>query len=199
MKDNSVLPARRPANADLQSHTSPRLRILVVEDDSCIRRLSTEVLLHSGYAVDSAQDGADAWEAITACNYDLLVTDNNMPKVSGIELLKKVRASRMSLPVIMATGLLPMEDFTQNSRLQPVAVLLKPYTCLELVEMVHTILRDAIVPADNPRLPVTAESRGNTLAQAGMSHPTFVENEEIRMPFLKAEALNGRVQISLPS
>jgi FixJ family two-component response regulator len=52
----------------------------VVDDDLAVRQLSAQVL---DYHVDAAEDG---WEALHAGNYDLLITDNNMPKVSGFEL-----------------------------------------------------------------------------------------------------------------
>jgi YesN/AraC family two-component response regulator len=59
--------------------------------------------------VDTAEDGEFGWEALQAKNYDLLITDNNMPKVSGLELVKKLRSARMALPVILASGAMPEE------------------------------------------------------------------------------------------
>jgi DNA-binding response OmpR family regulator len=112
----------------------------VVEDDVSIRKLSTEVLIHSGYAVDAAKDGAAAWEALQADSYDLMITDNSMPKVTGVELLKKLRAARMALPVIMTTGTLPKEEFTRSPWIQPAAVLLKPYSVTEFLETVRKVL-----------------------------------------------------------
>ena len=80
MKDNEQSQAGESASAPLQSQTNPPHRILVVEDDISIRRLNTEVLRRSGYEVDAAEDGAAAWEALNADSYDLMITDNNMPK-----------------------------------------------------------------------------------------------------------------------
>lgn len=124
-----------------QSQPEPRPRILVVEDDDDIRRLNTEVLSQHGYQVDAAEDGAVAWAALQADRYDLMVTDNAMPKVTGIELLKKLRAARMTLPVIMAAGTIPMAEFLRDPCLQPAATLLKPYTLDELVGTVREVLR----------------------------------------------------------
>ena len=66
--------------------TSPH-RILVAEDDHDVRRLNTEVLIDSGYHVDAAQDGAIAWDILQIKSYDLLITDYDMPKLSGLELV----------------------------------------------------------------------------------------------------------------
>jgi DNA-binding response OmpR family regulator len=116
----------------------------VVEDDYDLRQVNARTLIYSGYAVDVAEDGAAAWEALQANRYDLVITDNNMPRLTGIELLKKLYATRMVLPVIMATGTLPEEEFTRYPWLQPVAMLLKPYTIEELLETVKEVLRATI-------------------------------------------------------
>ncbi len=64
-----------------------------------------------------------------------------MPKVSGVELLKKLHSTPMALPVIMATGALPREEFTRYPWLQPAATLLKPYTGADLLGTVQEVLR----------------------------------------------------------
>ena len=141
MTDKNTSPAGEPASAPLQREPNPPHRILVVDDEPHIRQLSTKVLIHSGYHVDAAADGAAAWEALSADSYDLLITDHNMPKLTGVELLKKLRAARMALPIIMATGTLPKEEFTRYPWLQPAATLLKPYTIAELLGTVKDVLR----------------------------------------------------------
>jgi len=128
------------ASAPRQCHPKPTHRILVVEDDGDIRRLNAEVLAHSGYHVDAAEDGAAAWDTLQRNRYDLLVTDNDMPKVSGVELLHKLHAAHIALPVIMATGRLPAEEFTQCPWIQPAALLIKPYSFHELLETVRRVL-----------------------------------------------------------
>jgi len=117
-----------------------RQRILVVEDDSAIRRVNTEVLIYSGYEVDSAEDGAAAWGALQTNNYDLMITDNEMPKVTGVELIQKIKAAGLELPVIMATGTMPGDNFDPFRSLQPAITLLKPYTFDELLAAVKRVL-----------------------------------------------------------
>jgi len=143
MNYDPTMSARKPANADLPSQTSPPHHIIVVDDEPSIRQLNTALLSNSGYEVDSAEDGAAAWEALGAGDYDLIITDNNMPNMTGFELLKKLRAARMALPVIMATGTLPTEEFTRYPWLKPDATLLKPYTVAEMLRTVKKVLREA--------------------------------------------------------
>jgi DNA-binding response OmpR family regulator len=143
MIETLISPACEPASTPLQAQTNPPHRILVVEDDADIRRLNADVLSGAGYEVDAAADGAAAWNNLHSNDYDLLVTDNNMPKLTGFELLQKLRAARMIMPVIMATGTLPRQDFSASPWMQPEATLLKPYTTEELLHLVKKVLREA--------------------------------------------------------
>jgi DNA-binding response OmpR family regulator len=120
--------------------TNPCQRILIVEDEPDIRLLNTEVLRRSGYHTDVAEDGAVAWEALQLNTYDLLLTDNNMPKMSGVGLLEKLHDAHIALPVIMATGVLPKEQLDRHPWLQIQAILLKPYTVDELLQTVVNVL-----------------------------------------------------------
>jgi PleD family two-component response regulator len=88
-------------------HGDHPCRILVVDDKPAIRRLNSELLMEAGYEVDAVADGVMAWDALKRNHYDLLITDNLMPKMSGIELLEKLYAVHKFVPVIMATGTMP--------------------------------------------------------------------------------------------
>jgi two-component system cell cycle sensor histidine kinase/response regulator CckA len=112
--------------------------ILVVEDDNAIRELTTEMLIGFGYQVDDAPDGAIGWEALQAKCYDLLITDNAMPKLTGAEMVKNLQAAGMRLPVIMATALFPEEEVPPG--LGGVTTLLKPFRAADLLSAVKKVL-----------------------------------------------------------
>ena len=133
---------------------SPR-RILVVDDDVTIRRLSKAVLIHHGFQVDAAEDGAAGWDALRVNQYDLLITDNNMPNVTGVELVKKLRSADMTLPVILVSGLIP-DELNRNPRLLD-ATLLKPFTSQELLETVNHVLRAPEIPREQIHSPPRTE------------------------------------------
>ena len=141
MNAKVMLLAGVPPGVPMLDPPKPAHRILVVDDDDDIRQINAEVLALSGYHVDAAEDGAAAWDTIQRNRYDLLVTDNDMPKVSGVELLHKLHAAHIALPVILATGTLPTADFTQYPWIQPAALLIKPYSFHELLGTVRNILR----------------------------------------------------------
>ena len=127
-------------SAPAQHQLNHPQRILVVDDDDEIRRLNTVVLSGSGYKVDAAADGSVAWDTLKHNSYDLLVTDHKMPKVTGVELLKKLRAARMALPVILVSGMMPTTELSRHPWLQIDATLLKPYTSDELLATVKKVL-----------------------------------------------------------
>ena len=115
------------------------IHVLVVDDDAAICELCSEMLTGYGFSVDTAEDGAAAWQALKLKNYDLLITDNVMPKISGIELLKKIYDAQLNLPAILATGKLA-DEFAGEPWFQPVVVLRKPYSFEELFEAVNKVL-----------------------------------------------------------
>ena len=145
MNDHKLSPTGKN-KVPLRSPLRPPRRVLVVDDDPFIRQLNATMLSRSGYQVDAAEDGAAAWQALNRQNYDLLITDHNMPKVTGVELLEKLHGARMALPVIMATGAFPEDEFTQNPWLQPAATLLKPFTTDELLNTVRKVLHTNVLP-----------------------------------------------------
>ncbi len=146
MSENIIESAEESASGTLACATPPPHRILVVDDDESIRRINTMFLLRAGYEVDSVEDGAVAWDTLNTCSYDLLITDNNMPNLTGLELLRKVRDNNMALPVIMASGIIPTETFVQNPWLRPTATLSKPHTIEALLHTVRNVLQ-ALQPA----------------------------------------------------
>ena len=201
MKDNHISQVEEPAGASAQDRQDSTPHILVVEDDIVLRKLNTRVLLHSGYEVDAAADGAAAWEALNTDSYDLMVTDNNMPKVSGVELLKKLRVARMILPVIMATEALPTEEFARYPWLQPDATLLKPVSVGELLGTVKRVLREADKTAVGAQPLVYRDMEANKSSQAAepagpprqcpanCPHRILVVDEDSDLRLLYAEAL----------
>jgi DNA-binding response OmpR family regulator len=134
------IPAAKAISTPSPMPVNPSKRILVVEDDVTIRQLNAQVLLRSGYQVDAAEDGIAGWEALHAKKFDLLITDHNMPRLSGLELVKKVRLARMIMPIIMAAGMLPEEEIERHPWLQLAATLLKPFSGDELLETVKAVL-----------------------------------------------------------
>lgn len=122
-------------------------RILVVDDEPDIRRLNTKILCSHGYQVDSADDGISAWEIMQQNNYDLLVTDNQMSHLNGIELIKKLHDLDIIVPAVLATGVPPTEELKKHPGLPIKALLLKPYSVAALLATVSRVLDEMDGPS----------------------------------------------------
>ncbi len=131
---------REIAKTLAQKSNQPPHRILVVDDDNDVRQLSVDVLSGCGYEVDAAKDGADGWAALQARGYDLVITDNKMPRMTGIEMIEKLRTACMISRVIMATGNLPVFELTRKPWLKPDATLQRPFSNEALLTTVKKIL-----------------------------------------------------------
>ena len=79
-------------------------RILVLDDDVNILSIYALTLVRAGYTVDTAADGEQGWNALCTNDYDLLLTDNNMPRLTGVELVVRLRRAGITVPVIIITA-----------------------------------------------------------------------------------------------
>jgi DNA-binding response OmpR family regulator len=113
----------------------------VVDEDRDLRQLYAEALEGPGYHVDATDDGAAAWEALKANRYNLLITEHEIPSLTGVELIKMLRAARMALPVVIAAGRLPTHELARNPALLVAATLAKPFAVDELQDTVKHVLR----------------------------------------------------------
>jgi len=138
--ENQFTRAEQPAASPTRAEKIPPPRILVVDDNRASRQLQIELLRSSGYHVEAATDGAAGWEALRSHDYDLIITDNHMPKMTGLDLMENLHLSRMTTPVIMATGCPPTAEFVRKPWLKPEATLQKPYTNRELLDAISQVL-----------------------------------------------------------
>lgn len=96
---------RGVVSAPASSAAAARRRVLVVDDSITVREVERQLLRKNGYDVDVAVDGRDGWNALRAAKYDLLITDVDMPRMNGIELIRTVRREQRfaELPIIIVS------------------------------------------------------------------------------------------------
>lgn len=138
----------RPIGAEKGETTRGVRRILVADDSLTVRELERKLLVARGYAVETAVDGADAWNALRSGDYDLLVTDIDMPRMDGIELSRSVRAdSRLrDLPIIVVSYKDREEDRTRGLEAGADFYLPKSsYQDESLLKAVHELIGDPAV------------------------------------------------------
>jgi two-component system sensor histidine kinase and response regulator WspE len=105
---NKLVSVERPnqvGQADQDVRGGTRKRVLVAEDSLTVRELERKLLEHAGYGVDVAVDGMDGWNMVRAGHYDLLVTDIDMPRMDGIELVRVIKRdpNLKALPVMIVS------------------------------------------------------------------------------------------------
>ncbi len=121
-------------------------RVLVLEDELGFQTLLTEVLGGAGHEVVSAQSGAVALDLAAERPFDLLLVDNRMPGISGLEFLKRFRAIDPHAPVIIMTAYADVPVVVEAMRLGVIDFLVKPFSLDSLLPLVERSLRAAARP-----------------------------------------------------
>lgn len=117
------------------------MRILVVEDEKDLNRVISRRLESEGYSVDRCFDGEEALDFIYAGDFDAIVMDIMMPKVSGIEVLKTIRAEGNTTPVLLLTAKDRIEDRVAGLDAGADDYLIKPFAFQELLARIRVMTR----------------------------------------------------------
>ncbi|BAH75883.1 MULTISPECIES: chemotaxis response regulator CheY [Solidesulfovibrio] len=118
------------------------MRILVVDDFSTMRRIIKNILRQLGFNnILEADDGSTAWETLNKDKIDFIISDWNMPKMPGIELLRKVRGSEefANLPFLMVTAEAQQENIIEAVQAKVSNYIVKPFTAETLGQKIDKI------------------------------------------------------------
>jgi len=124
----------------MQSNT----RVLVVDDFATMRRIIRNLLKELGFSnVDEAEDGVNALQKLKAEQFDFVVSDWNMPNMSGLDLLKSIRADDRlkALPVLMVTAEAKKENIIAAAQAGASGYVVKPFTAATLDEKMKRIFQ----------------------------------------------------------
>lgn len=122
--------------------SDPKMKFLVVDDFSTMRRIVRNLLKELGFTnVDEAEDGVIALQKLRASDFDFVVTDWNMPNMTGIELLRAIRADAAlkALPVLMITAEAKKENIIEAAQAGASGYIVKPFTAGTLSEKLNKI------------------------------------------------------------
>jgi two-component system OmpR family response regulator len=117
------------------------MRILIAEDDAIIADGLSRSLRQGGYAVDWAPNGTEADTALLTVAYDLLILDLGLPKLSGLDLLKRVRSRNSAIPVLILTAMDGSGDRVKGLDLGADDYMVKPFDLAELEARVRALTR----------------------------------------------------------
>ncbi len=170
------------------------MRILVVEDEAPLREQLAARLRETGYAVETAADGEEGLFVASDYPLDLAVIDLGLPKLSGIDLIKKLRQSERSYPVLILTARDRWQDKVEGLEAGADDYLVKPFHMEELLARVRALLRRAAGQA-SPLLhfgPITIDTSAHAVSLAGAA----VELTGYEYRLLEYLALHGGRVIS---
>lgn len=117
------------------------MRILVVEDEKHLNRIITEAMADEGYSVDSCFNGADALDYALTSVYDVMILDIMLPKLDGLELVRRLRRDGNNTPVLFLTARDSVSDRVEGLESGGDYYLTKPFDFQELVAVVHVMTR----------------------------------------------------------
>jgi two-component system, chemotaxis family, chemotaxis protein CheY len=118
------------------------MRVLVVDDFSTMRRIIKNILRQLGFNnIVEADDGTTAWEVLNKDRIEFVVSDWNMPKMTGIELLRKVRSSEefADMPFLMVTAEAQQENIIEAVQAKVSNYIVKPFTAETLGQKIDKI------------------------------------------------------------
>ena len=133
--------ARRRAGPPQRRDNTKTMRILVVEDEERLARLISRVLAEEGYAVETEANGRQALLRTLADEFDLLIVDWMLPEVSGVQLIRRLRAAEVGTPAIMLTARDQVEDRVEGLDAGANDYLPKPFAFPELLARVRAVTR----------------------------------------------------------
>jgi two-component system, OmpR family, response regulator len=125
------------------------MRILIVEDDAVLADALTHALRRSHHAVDCLASGAAADNAVTAQDYDIIILDLGLPELDGFEVLRRLRARRKRIPVLILTARDGLHDRVHGLDLGADDYLTKPFELPELEARMRAVTRRAYGAADD--------------------------------------------------
>ncbi|MBA3389464.1 MAG: response regulator transcription factor [Rubrobacter sp.] len=151
-------------------------RILIVEDEEMMARMVARVLREEGYAPETAGDGGSGFARATDDSFDLLILDWMLPDRSGVQILRGLRAGRVSTPVLMLTARDQIEDLVEGLDAGADDYLPKPFALPELLARVRALTRRQ--PAEQP---VETTVRAGDLALDPIRHIVHRRDERIEL------------------
>jgi DNA-binding response OmpR family regulator len=127
-------------------------RVTVIEDEAPIRRGVVDALRASGYEVAEAADGARGLEEAARPGVDLVLLDLLLPRLDGLEVLRELRKTRPTLPVIILTARGSEDDRVRGLKMGADDYVVKPFSARELLARVEAVLRRSLGrPAEVPQ------------------------------------------------
>ena len=169
------------------------MKLLLVEDSIQLNKALSTVLKRNSFIVDSAFDGEEALLFIEQYQYDVIILDIMLPKINGLEVLKKARENHIETPIIMLTAKSTTEDKIQGLDMGADDYLPKPFNVDELLARIRALMRRKPVYKEDKNLKFGDLSLDlNTLTLSTSKDKVVLTNKELHIMSLLMQA-NGAI------
>lgn len=158
------------------------MRILLAEDERSLSRAVVALLEKHNYSADAVYDGEEALDYLEAGNYDALILDIMMPKLDGLEVLRRLRAAGNPIPVLLLTARSEIEDKVTGLDTGANDYLTKPFSTEELMARIRAITRSQTGGQLTSRLSLGNITLDQTTFELSSPHGSFrLANKEYQM------------------
>ncbi len=127
-------------NKILKLKSELKIKVLYVEDNDIVRKDTVELLKEFFHQVETASNGEEGLEKFKKGKFDLIITDINMPKMNGIEMIKEIKKIDKRIPVIVITAFSDFKYLVECIKLGVYGYILKPIDINQLLEVLNTVL-----------------------------------------------------------
>lgn len=128
------------------------IKVLVVDDEATVRKTVEKLLKREGFEVEGAEDGYRALSRAKECDFDLVITDINMPGINGIETIKGLKEINPNLKIIIMTGMESNSNLIEAIRVGVNDYIYKPFEMNEFMHRVHKSVELIKLESENKRL-----------------------------------------------
>lgn len=163
------------------------MRILVAEDEKDMNHIISKRLKEEGYSVDSCYDGTQIFDYLPCAEYDAIILDIMMPKMNGLQVLKKLRGENNQIPVLLLTARDSIDDRVTGLDAGADDYLVKPFAFQELLARIRVMLRK---PAS---VKTTVYTIGSLEVHTD-THQVIRDGQEIRLSSKEFSLLRYMVQ-----
>lgn len=163
------------------------MRILMAEDEKDMNRIICKRLKEEGYSVDSCFDGLEVFDYLACAEYDAIVLDIMMPRMDGLQVLRKLRDDNNQIPVLLLTAKDRVEDRVTGLDAGADDYLVKPFAVQELLARIRVMLRK----------PASVKTTVYTLADLEVhtdTHQVIRANQELHLSAKEFSLLRYMIQ-----
>jgi len=174
-----------------------RVKVLVIDDEKVVLDSVDKILTDEGYDVATNLSGRDGLNEALTTDYDIVLTDIRMPDIGGMRVLRDIKRSKPTLPVVMITGYASVHSSVQAMKLGAADYVEKPFTPDQLIKAVDTALAASASQEPEPQQLIHKQEMIKVLERASSDSEFFTSLLERAADALDDYELTGAEKLAL--